>query len=80
MSWSSRWQTKTPFGWWKLWWWLRLSVTSRHDFDVTVDCLITEDDMSLYFKEVEKGEGDTPEEELNEARYHDLLSVLLGAY
>ena len=44
----------------------RLSVTARHDFDVTVD---SEDELSLYSEEVEKGEGDTSEErQLYESR------------
>ena len=52
----------------------RLSVTAGHDFDVTVD---GEDQLSLYSKEVEKGEGNTSEEgKLYESRDHDLLSVV----
>ena len=51
----------------------RLSVTGGHDFDVTVD---GQDELSLYFKEVEKGEGDVSEEgQLYKSRYHDLMSV-----
>ena len=50
----------------------RLSVTAGHDFDVTVD---GEDELSLYSNEVEKG-GYTPEGQLHESRYHDLLSVV----
>ena len=37
----------------------RLSITAWHDFDVTAD---DEDELSLYSKEFEKGEGDTSEE------------------
>ena len=52
----------------------RLLVTAGHDFDVTAD---GEDELSLYSKEVEKGEADTPEEgQLYESRYHDFLSVV----
>ena len=52
----------------------RLLVTAGHDFDVTVD---GEDELSLYSKEVEKREADTPEEgQLYESRYHDFLSVV----
>ena len=52
----------------------RLSVTAGHFFDVTVD---GENELSLYSKKVEKGEGDTSEEgQLYESRYHDLLSVV----
>ena len=51
----------------------RLLVTGGHDFDVTVD---GQDELSLYFKEVEKGEGDVSEEgQLYKSRYHDLMSV-----
>ena len=34
-------------------------MTAGHDFDVTVDGV---DELSLYSKEVEKGEDDTSEE------------------
>ena len=41
----------------------RLSVTAGQDFDVTVD---GEDELSLYSKEVEKGKGDTSEQQFAE--------------
>ena len=51
----------------------RFSVTAGHEFFVTVN---DEDDLSLYYKHVEKREGQTPEEEqVYEFRYHDLVSV-----